>query len=449
MSDPTPQAPGAAAGIAAPPETTAPTTTPAPGTSPTSPGSPTSAGSTARTASAHRAPASRTQRARARMRAVPTPLAMRRLGAAGLLGGLLTGAAAFGALSSDSATIEAGTKAAKESQAISAAQIQVDQARTQALTGAVAGGTGNAATSAYDASVQALGAALSATSGLPDVGLDPAKLTAYAAAVGQARGQGASGPSTVLSAEDGIARSSAALADAKQRSDRQATGSIATSLTASVSAGLVGGVATVGLIGCSIWLARRTHRVINPPLAGAVLLTAAATAAVVAGGVATSDPVDAARASVTSSDATARVVLDHLARARTDELLALSPGRTAAERAASAEDATRWRPIIATKVTELGNEDVAARWRTYAQTAEQSTQNASTQAAAARTAATTTGTNAYDGVVQALTPLTTASELPEPAPWLDAAKWGSLLGGALAGVLAFVGFAWGQREYRR
>lgn len=379
-----------------------------------------------------------------------TPDMLRRLSACGLLAGVLTGAASFGSvLYGESAARSAADTLATSASATRAATAVAD-ARAVATAAHLRAGSGStqAVTNALADAAAALAAVRTQDDELADQVVAaqralPAFTAAAVAAVTPAGGSPDDGAGQQLRSAD------AALSEQTE---------VVTTLAAQAEAGSVrpaqlmtvlplgvGGAATVLLLGTGWWLARRTRRVVNPPLAVGTLLILGATGLGIAATLLPSGAVSASSATgYLSTSATAH---QGAAQARAAELSALLPSADVAAATSTAKDAdTRVQQALA------GDEAIGASsgatWRIYAQLQGQVLAQASANRSTAISTSTGAGAEAFERFTASLPRVDANAALPTRsdtgAPW----AWLALLGGVAGGALTWVGLDRRLKDYR-
>lgn len=210
---------------------------------------------------------------------------LRTLGVASVLACTLTGAAGYLVIDSDSAQTAAA--ASQQSERLSRIETSVGQLRSEAGMILKRGEAATNTSSAYDAALSSLSrdlvaaASTSATSNsaaeADEYGSINAALNRYATTVERARVAAAAGQPTAE-----LARQADALLDKdvaapvgqlQQRTTDVAKRSQTSSFALVVFLGLATALSLAVLIGGGVWLARKTHRVVNPPMVAATLLT--------------------------------------------------------------------------------------------------------------------------------------------------------------------------------
>lgn len=376
-----------------------------------------------------------------------TPQMLRRLSALGLLAGVLTGAASFGAITIGESTARTDAATLATASSATRALTDIDVARGQA-TSAYLGASGASAADVQEAVADAAVslAALRPASEQSAAAVEQAQraLTGYAATSSTAVSAG----STDRAAGQRLQAADAALAQATNTvsqlafEGRTTTGSTVATLLPI----LVGGAGTVLLAGTGVWLARKTRRVINPPLLVGTLLVAGSLAL---GVVATAAPATAISAEAGTgylSDTAA--VRAAAGQARAAELSAVLPGADVAASSTAANDArNRVDSLLAAGPTAFPD-NIATSWRSYAAQSGQVLGTAGSNATAAATAATTTSAAAYSAFAAELPAVNTSA--PDPATPDPAAPWAwlSLLAGIAGGVLAWIGLDRRLKDYR-
>ncbi|WP_168582555.1 hypothetical protein [Gephyromycinifex aptenodytis] len=206
---------------------------------------------------------------------------LRVLGAASVLICTLNGAAGYLTLDSDVASTAAA--ASEQGERLASLDTSVDKLRSE--TDAILAG-GKAATdtsSSYDAALSSLTREVSYASSNGEANAEEyasihAALTRYATTIERARVAAAAGkPTTELArdAETLLAQDvQAPLGQLRQSTTELAERSQAGSAALTGFLGLTTLLSLLTLIGGSGWLALKTHRIINPPLVGAILLSA-------------------------------------------------------------------------------------------------------------------------------------------------------------------------------
>lgn len=376
-----------------------------------------------------------------------TPQMLRRLSALGLLAGVLTGAASFGAITIGESTARTDAATLATASSATRALTDIDVARGQATT-AYLGASGASAADVQEAVGDAAVslAALRPESEQSAAAVQQAQraLTGYAAVASTA----VAGGSTDTAAGQQLQAADAALAQATNTvsqlayEGRTTTGSTVATLLPI----LVGGAGTVLLAGTAVWLARKTRRVINPPLLVGTLLVAGSLAL---GVVATAAPATAISAEAGTgylSDTAA--VRAAAGQARAAELSAVLPGADVAASSTQAEDArNRVDSLLAAGPTAFPD-NIATSWRSYAAQSGQVLGRAGSDATAAATAATTTSAAAYSAFAAELPAVNTSAPAPATpdaaTPW----AWLSLLAGIAGGVLAWIGLDRRLKDYR-
>lgn len=377
-----------------------------------------------------------------------TPEMLRRLSAFGLLAGVLSGAASFGAITIGENAARTSATTMTTASAATRALSDIGTARAQAST-AYLGGRGVTAADVQNglgSAAVSLAAVRTADVGLAgEIESTQRALTSYSAAAGMAvkAGSGDTGAGQNLAVADGtLARSANVL-------ERLAFGSgTANTTTAAWAAALlplaVGGAATALLVGTGVWLARKTRRVINPPLLVGTLLVAGSLAIGVA---ATALPATAVDQQAGNGYlAPAAVALAAGSQSRAAELAAVLPGADVAAASAAAADA---RTQVETTLTGSGQlAGNASMWTAYGDRQSAVLQQATSDRAAAAQSATTTSRTAYEAYVAALPAVDThaaaPSAPPEGTPW----AWLALLTGIAGGALAWIGLDRRLKDYR-
>lgn len=392
-----------------------------------------------------------------------TPETLRRLSAIGLLAGGLTGVASYAAVTAGNASAHQAAWSAHIAETGAQAQVAVAQSRAAAATALLTTSSSTATTNTTTA-IEALVTASDRLAAAADASLDADSFAAistaqqalppYAAALGSAttaaaaNGAGAAGATTAATrlraADEAVVEATTPLQGLVRQQltavdDAQTLASLATALPI-----VVGGAATALLAGSMVWLARKTHRVINPPLLVGTLLVAGTTlfsaaAAVHSSGVASGASIDAA----TLQSRAVMLAAAHEARAA--ELQSVLPGSTAQVQAAGQEAAdavTR----VDTSIRDAGG----AAWVDYVAAQKQTLAAAPTDRAKAATNATTTSATAFAAFVTAVGPVTAVTAQPDPNT-LDAGNtwpWMALLAGLGGGSLAWIGLDRRLKDYR-
>lgn len=212
---------------------------------------------------------------------------------------------------------------------------------------------------------------------------------------------------------------------------------------------VVGGLSTLGLALASWWLARKTHRIINPGLVGATVVTAGITV------LALSPPFvrDATTAINTAKDYdTAVTTVYDLRRAELNSLLpagqALSPA-TWSTMSKQADDRLQGIRLIPQSTRARMASEAAQDWGRYERAHE--TLTAPTTSAATKAQQLQTGGDALSALFTAATDASqrTTADLNR-AVGTPGLLWSSatLAGGIAAGALAWAGVGRRLREYR-
>lgn len=210
---------------------------------------------------------------------------LRALGLASVLACTLTGAAGYLVIDSDSAQTAAA--ASQQSERLGRIDTSVGQLRSEAGMILKRGEAATNTSSAYDAALSSLSrdlvvAASNSTASnraaeADDYGPINAALNRYATTVERARVAAAAGqPTSELAQQaDALLEKDVVtpVGQLQQNTAELARRSQASSSALVVLLGLATALSLAVLIGGGVWLARKTHRVINPPMVAATLLT--------------------------------------------------------------------------------------------------------------------------------------------------------------------------------
>lgn len=383
-------------------------------------------------------------------RARSTPDMLRRLSAAGLLAGVLTGAASFGSvLYGESAARSAADTLATSASATRAATAVAD-ARAVAATAHLRAGSNStqAVTTALADATAALAAVRTQDDELADQVVTaqralPAFTVAAVAAVTPAGGTpDAAAGEQLRSADAALSEQTEVVttlaASAGQQSVRPAQ------LMTALPLG-IGGAAAVLLVGTGWWLARKTRRVVNPPLAvGTLLVIGAAGLGVAATLLPSGAVIASSNTGYLSPSATAH---QGAAQARAAELSALLPSADVASATSAANDADARVQQVLTQDEAIGASSGAA-WRTYAQAQVQVLSQVGSNRSTAITTSTGSGAGAFERFTASLPRVDANAALPTRsdagAPW----AWLALLGGVAGGALAWIGLDRRLKDYR-
>ncbi len=372
---------------------------------------------------------------------------LRRLSAYGLLAGVVTGATAFGAILYGESQAAATVRTLATAAAATDAATSLADVRAQATTAHLRGGTASAqdVTNSLGAASAALAQVETADGELAEqVAAAQRALPAYAVAAAAAVTD--SGASPDAASGQALVRADSTLAEQTAVITQLATQGRETSRAPQAVALLplvLGGAATALLAGAGWWLARRTHRVINPPLAVGTLLVAGATALGVG---ATVQPLMAAAAPAqTGSLSSAAAAREAGAEARAAELAALLPGADIANATADSDRAGARVEAALTADSALGSASTTT-WSTYDQVRARTLAQATSERTSAATSATTTGQNSYAAYRASLPAVTANPALPAggATPW----AWLALLAGIGGGSLAWIGLDRRLKDYR-
>ena len=205
---------------------------------------------------------------------------------------------------------------------------------------------------------------------------------------------------------------------------------------------VVGGAATVLLVGSMVWLARKTRRVINPPLLIGTVLVAGTTVFSAGAAVQSSVVVGGAADGATALKSQS-VVLAAAHEARAAELQSALAGSTAQVQAAGqqAQDA-------AARADAAGAAANPA-WATYVQSQKQTLSAAPNDRAKAVTNATTTSATAFAAFVKEAGAVTATAHNDAGAPAAGSTlPWLALLAGLGGGSLAWIGLDRRLKDYR-
>lgn len=436
---PSPQA-AAAATSARPGAPTAPAVAPV-SSSPVS-SSPATSGASA-------APAPAGSHAARRAGRASTPTALRWMGAVGLLTGVLVGATGFAATTSAADRASETVTSAQGTDALDRADAYGARARAQAAGAALSRSLGTTRTASVDGLAQDLGQAQAAivASGATGSALSTAvqAVPRYAAVVTRA-GTDATGTASTYSGAAQLEKTWTEGVEGALSADRSVTQTTASAAGWPVRLWIVagGGLGTAVLLGCTVWVARRTRRVINPPLVGAVLLSGLVTAGAVAVTVSAASTASIAAEQVSSSPTERALVRDAslLRESQAEDLLGSATG---ASTTVPADAASRIDSSV-----EVLSPEVRQAWTTYR--ASYARAQAADTPALASSEAATTGATSFDALMTALDQASprwsAAAPGFESSPADGAWPWLLLGGGVAAGGLAVVGANLRLREYR-
>lgn len=400
----------------------------------------------------------RGRRGRAAGSARPTPSTLRRLSAVGLLAGALTGAASYGAVTANESAAHESAVAANIAMKTSGARVAIAQARAATATSVLTASpdSGPALTSAATALSQAAdllgdaGAQTSDETVATQLSQAQQALPAYAAtaasAVTRSPGSaGAEGPGSQLRAGD------AALTTAIEPLPGLVNGTLQSALDGQGTATaiallpvLVGGGATIVLAGSMVWLARKTHRIVNPPLLLGTLLLAATTVAS-AGTAAQSAQIVTAAGQSAQATQTHGSILAAAHEARAAELAAVLPGTTAQATDAVAEASTASEAVAG--LLASASPEVIQAWTTYTTTQKGVLDQVASNRTAAVNASTGQASTDFAAFLEKLGTVSAPAEVSPPNAFTPLA-WLALLAGLGGGALAWSGFDRRLKDYR-
>lgn len=381
---------------------------------------------------------------RRRSHSSSTPAALRRLGAVGLLSGTLIGAGSFAAVTV--ADANADEAAATSLAALDGARAAGAVARAEGDQAILTRTSTDASTRAAQRMMESMSAVVNGlsvanTGGDATLGAAAGATLSHPGLVEDARAQGTESAITALRENEQAWSGPIDRAVGAQRGQVDAAG---TRQSLALIGGIAaGGLGTAALAGSAVWLARRTRRVVNPPLVGATVLGVAVLVGTV-GALVSAETTTTQAAAATAAGTTNSTLLADAAALREAQLDGLLPTSAAGGGASSQQ-----RDAVDAAMAKADGPAQSA-WSTYLASYDRTTAAAGSNRAGAVTEATTTGAQAFQRLVETLggTPApaaastATGSNIPGPLPWL------LLAGGLGAGGLAVLGTARRLEEYR-
>lgn len=400
---------------------------------------------------------------RTRHAALPTPVMLRRLSAVGLLAGVLTGAASYGAMTASDASARSSAVAARIATTTADAQVAMAQARSAGATSLVttSAGSDTAAATAIESLSRAADRLADAGAQAPDeatrlpISRAQHALPAYAAAAASAAARSTDSASAGAAAGQ-LRAGDTALSEAtnplqKLVDDQLAAVASAQSLSTAIALlpVVVGGGATIALVGSMVWLARKTHRVINPPLLFGTLLVAGTTV-FSAGIAAESAQIVSSAGQSTEAIRAHGLVLAAAHEARAAELAAVLPGTSAqvAEASARATTADARVSTLLNSTRDLAGSAALQAWTTYEATQRQLVLGqVGTDRGKAVNASTGQASTEFTAFVEMLGSTSATDQVAAPdagnvLPWL------ALLTGLGGGAFAWAGLDRRHKDYR-